>query len=86
MQIKHSFFVIEESSVKSMEALLKYLGEKIFKGRLCIYCNNHKCHDFKDGESVQKHMVRKGGIKIFANVQNKIFKNENLNFHLDSFN
>jgi len=56
----HSFFVSDIKYVTNLKGLLKYLGSKIHKGRLCIYCENHHSKDFKSGESVQQHMIDKG--------------------------
>jgi len=60
MRLQHSFFISDMKYVKNLNGLLKYLGEKIQKGCLCIYCENHHCKDFKSGEAVQNHMMDKG--------------------------
>ena len=57
MRIQHSFFISEEKYCTKVPELLKYLGEKIQLGCLCIYCENNKAKDFKSGQAVQKHMV-----------------------------
>jgi len=40
MRIEHSFFVPEIKYATDLSGLLKYLGEKIHKGCLCIMCEN----------------------------------------------
>jgi len=60
MRLQHSFFVSDIKHIKDLPGLLRYLGEKIHRGCLCIYCENHHCHDFKTGEAVQRHMIDKG--------------------------
>jgi len=60
MRLKHSFFVSDIKYVKDLNGLLKYLGEKIHRGCLCIFCENHHCKDFKSGDAVQCHMIDKG--------------------------
>jgi len=60
MRVDHSFFVSEIKYVTDLKGLLKYLGEKIHKGCLCIHCENRHAKDFKTGEAVQNHMTSKG--------------------------
>jgi pre-60S factor REI1 len=60
MRIDHSFFVSEIKFVTDLKGLLKYLGEKIHKGCMCIHCENRHAKDFKTGEAVQNHMMDKG--------------------------
>jgi len=60
MRVEHSFFVSEIKYVTDLKGLLKYLGEKIHKGCLCIHCENRHAKDFKTGEAVQNHMMSKG--------------------------
>lgn len=60
MRLKHSFFVSDIKYLKDLNGLLKYLGEKIHRGCLCIWCENHHCRDFKSGDAVQCHMIDRG--------------------------
>jgi len=60
MRLQHSFFISDVKYLTDLNGLLKYLGEKIHRGCLCIYCENHQCKDFKSGEAVQNHMMDKG--------------------------
>jgi len=60
MRMEHSFFISDIKYVTDLNGLLRYLGGKIHKGRICIYCENKHAKDFKSGEAVQRHMVDKG--------------------------
>ena len=52
MRVAHSFFISEAKYCVKIAQLLKYLGEKIHLGCLCIYCENNKAKDFKTGLAV----------------------------------
>merc|ERR1711976_483358 len=58
--MKHGFFILEEKSCINKKKLFKYLADKIFKEKLCIYYDYEKCGKFKDGYAVQQHMCDKG--------------------------
>ena len=57
MAVAHSFFVPDLEFLVDMEGLLKYLGEKISVGNVCIFCNG-KGRALHSLEAVRKHMVR----------------------------
>ncbi|KAJ1554801.1 hypothetical protein HK405_004039 [Cladochytrium tenue] len=59
----HSFFVPDLEYLVDLEGLVKYLGEKISVGNVCLYCNG-KGKSFYSLESVRMHMLEKGHCKI----------------------
>ncbi|KAJ1550761.1 hypothetical protein HK405_015956, partial [Cladochytrium tenue] len=59
----HSFFVPDLEYLVDLEGLVKYLGEKISVGNVCLYCNG-KGKSFYTLESVRMHMLEKGHCKI----------------------
>ncbi|KAI8621834.1 C2H2 type zinc-finger-domain-containing protein [Chytriomyces sp. MP71] len=59
----HSFFVPDLEYLVDMEGLLRYLGEKISVGNVCIFCNG-KGRALHSLEAVRKHMIDKGHCKI----------------------
>ncbi|RIA88115.1 C2H2 type zinc-finger-domain-containing protein [Glomus cerebriforme] len=56
----HSFFIPEIEYLIDSRGLIKYLGEKISIGNVCLYCSKGT----KSLESVRKHMMDKGHCKI----------------------
>lgn len=63
MSISHSFFIPDAEFCTDIEGLLTYLGEKIFKDYICIWCND-KGKLFYSLKGVQNHMVDKGHCKM----------------------
>ncbi|ORY40671.1 hypothetical protein BCR33DRAFT_740087 [Rhizoclosmatium globosum] len=63
MAVAHSFFVPDLEFLVDMEGLLKYLGEKISVGNVCIFCNG-KGRALHSLEAVRKHMTDKGHCKV----------------------
>lgn len=59
MNICHGFFIPDKEYLVNCKGLLNYLGRKITKGLLCIYCNNKGTKGFKNKQAVQKHMLDK---------------------------
>lgn len=59
----HSFFIPDIEYIVDLRGLIKYLGEKIAIGHVCLYCNG-KGKDWKSLEAVRKHMLDKGHTKI----------------------
>lgn len=63
MTIAHSFFVPDPEYCTDIKGLLVYLGEKIFAGYMCIWCNNSgRC--FQTVEAARAHMIDKGHCKM----------------------
>ena len=48
MKKRHSFFISAEEQCENKEGLLKYLGDKINKGLMCLYCENVGTRGFKN--------------------------------------
>ena len=57
MTMSHSFFIPDIEYLVDMHGLIKYLGEKISVGNVCLYCNE-KGRSFRSLEAVRTHMVR----------------------------
>jgi hypothetical protein len=57
MERKHGFFVIDKPSCKSQKKLFRYLADKVFNKKLCLFYDYEKCGKFKTGHSVQLHMI-----------------------------
>jgi pre-60S factor REI1 len=63
MKERHSFFIPHAERLSDAVGLIKYLGEKISVGNVCLVCNDRgKC--FHAMDSVRKHMVEKGHCRI----------------------
>lgn len=63
MSEEHSFFVPDVEYCVDIEGLLVYLGEKIFKDFICIWCND-RGRTFYSLQGVRKHMVDKAHCKM----------------------
>ena len=61
MTVVHSLFVPDAEFVVDLEGLIRYLGESISIGNMCIYCTR----GFASIEATQRHMVDKGHCKIY---------------------
>ncbi|KAG0316560.1 hypothetical protein BGZ99_006829 [Dissophora globulifera] len=59
----HGFFIPDIEYLVDLEGLIKYLGEKVSVGNICLYCNG-KGRQIKSLEAVRKHMLDKGHCKI----------------------
>ncbi|GMH10754.1 hypothetical protein Nepgr_012595 [Nepenthes gracilis] len=60
---KHSFFIPDIEYLKDPEGLLTYLGLKVKRDFMCLYCNE-RCHPFSSVEAVRKHMEAKSHCKV----------------------
>lgn len=60
MEKKHGFFISEEQFCVNKKGLFTHIAKKILEKKLCIYCENVRCGNFKSGVAVQNHMVDKG--------------------------
>ncbi|XWS17927.1 hypothetical protein CRYUN_Cryun33cG0110000 [Craigia yunnanensis] len=59
----HGFFIPDVEYLKDPEGLLTYLGLKVKRDLMCLYCNE-RCHPFTSLEAVRKHMAAKGHCKV----------------------
>jgi len=63
MTIAHSFFVPDVEYCADLRGLLIYLGEKITKGFMCLWCNE-KGRTFHSADAARQHMLDKGHCKM----------------------
>ncbi|XP_043705286.1 cytoplasmic 60S subunit biogenesis factor REI1 homolog 2-like [Telopea speciosissima] len=55
MHKQHVFFIPDIEYLKDPKGLLTYLGLKVKRDFMCLYCND-RCHFFNSLEAVRKHM------------------------------
>ncbi|KAJ0251814.1 Cytoplasmic 60S subunit biogenesis factor REI1 1 [Hirschfeldia incana] len=63
MHKHHGFFVPDVEYLKDPEGLLTYLGLKVKRDFMCLYCSE-LCHAFSSVEAVRKHMEAKSHCKL----------------------
>lgn len=63
MHKHHGFFVPDIEYLKDPSGLLTYLGLKVKRDYICLYCNSN-CQPFSSLEAVRKHMVAKSHCKV----------------------
>lgn len=63
MHKQHGFFIPDVDYLKDPKGLLTYLGLKVMKDFMCLYCND-RCHPFNSLEAVRKHMAAKSHCKV----------------------
>ncbi|XP_065850557.1 cytoplasmic 60S subunit biogenesis factor REI1 homolog 1 [Euphorbia lathyris] len=63
MHKHHGFFIPDVEYLKDPKGLLTYLGLKVKRDFLCLYCN-YRCHSFNSLEAVRKHMEAKSHCKV----------------------
>ncbi|KAJ8683845.1 hypothetical protein QAD02_019637 [Eretmocerus hayati] len=63
MTTAHSFFIPDAEYCTDIKGLLVYLGEKIFAGFMCLWCND-KGKAFRSAEAARTHMIDKGHCKM----------------------
>uniref|UniRef100_A0A8D0H8Q6 Cytoplasmic 60S subunit biogenesis factor ZNF622 n=1 Tax=Sphenodon punctatus TaxID=8508 RepID=A0A8D0H8Q6_SPHPU len=61
----HSFFIPDIEYLVDLRGLIKYLGEKVGVGKICLWCNE-KGKAFYLLEAVQAHMNDKSHCKLFT--------------------
>ncbi|XP_060630657.1 cytoplasmic 60S subunit biogenesis factor ZNF622 [Anolis sagrei] len=61
----HSFFIPDIEYLVDLRGLIKYLGEKVGVGKVCLWCNE-KGKSFYTTEAVQAHMNDKSHCKLFT--------------------
>ncbi|CAJ0747303.1 11191_t:CDS:10 [Entrophospora sp. SA101] len=69
----HSFFIPEVEYLVNIRGLIKYLGEKISVGNVCLYCNG-RGKGFQSLEAVRKHMIDKGHTMIIYDQEDDIME------------
>ncbi|KAI4376220.1 hypothetical protein MLD38_014007 [Melastoma candidum] len=63
MHKQHGFFIPDVEFLKDPEGLLTYLGLKVKRDYMCLYCNDRR-QPFSSLEAVRKHMVAKSHCKV----------------------
>ncbi|XP_009769243.1 LOW QUALITY PROTEIN: cytoplasmic 60S subunit biogenesis factor REI1 homolog 1 [Nicotiana sylvestris] len=63
MHKKHGFFIPDVEYLKDPKGFLTYLGLKVKRDFMCLYCND-RCHPFTVLEAVRKHMEAKSHCKV----------------------
>ncbi|XP_053185485.1 cytoplasmic 60S subunit biogenesis factor ZNF622 [Scomber japonicus] len=61
----HSFFIPDVEFIVDLRGLVRYLGEKVGAGNVCLWCNE-KGRSFYSAEAVQSHMTDKSHCKLFT--------------------
>ncbi|XP_045141135.1 zinc finger protein 622-like [Echinops telfairi] len=61
----HSSFVPDVEYLCDLKGLIRYLGEKVGVGKICLWCNG-KGRSFYPTEAVQPHMNDKSHCKLFT--------------------
>ncbi|XP_069814243.1 cytoplasmic 60S subunit biogenesis factor ZNF622 [Dendropsophus ebraccatus] len=61
----HSFFIPDIEYLQDLEGLIRYLGEKVGFGKICLWCNE-RGKSFYTTESVQAHMNDKSHCRLFT--------------------
>ncbi|XP_054480453.1 cytoplasmic 60S subunit biogenesis factor ZNF622 [Anoplopoma fimbria] len=61
----HSFFIPDVEFLVDVKGLVRYLGEKVGAGNVCLWCNE-KGRSFYSAEAVQSHMTDKSHCKVFT--------------------
>ncbi|XP_019134770.2 zinc finger protein 622 [Larimichthys crocea] len=61
----HSFFIPDVEFLVDLKGLIRYLGEKVGAGNVCLWCNE-KGRSFYSAEAVQSHMTDKSHCKLFT--------------------
>lgn len=63
MHKQHGFFIPDTEYLKDPRGMLSYLGLKVTKGFMCLYCED-RGKQFQSLEAVRKHMVSKSHCKL----------------------
>jgi pre-60S factor REI1 len=56
MKKQHSLFIPDIDYLVNLRGLIRYLGEKISVGNICLYCNG-RGRNMRSMEAVRRHMV-----------------------------
>ncbi|XP_030475483.1 cytoplasmic 60S subunit biogenesis factor REI1 homolog 1 isoform X1 [Syzygium oleosum] len=63
MHKQHGFFIPDVEYLNDPEGLLTYLGLKVKRDLMCLYCDERR-HPFSSLEAVRKHMTAKSHCKV----------------------
>ncbi|OIT24565.1 PREDICTED: cytoplasmic 60S subunit biogenesis factor REI1 homolog 1-like [Nicotiana attenuata] len=63
MHKMHGFFIPDVEYLKDPKGFLTYLGLKVKRDFMCLYCND-RCHPFSSLEAVRKHMEAKSHCRV----------------------
>ncbi|MCD7446409.1 hypothetical protein HAX54_006018 [Datura stramonium] len=63
MHKKHGFFIPDVEYLKDPKGFLTYLGLKVKRDSMCLYCNE-RCQPFSSLEAVRKHMEARRHCKV----------------------
>ncbi|VFQ89901.1 unnamed protein product [Cuscuta campestris] len=63
MHKQHGFFIPDVEYLKDPKGFLTYVGLKVRRDYLCLYCNE-RCHPFSSLEAVRNHMEAKSHCKV----------------------
>ncbi|MED6209661.1 Cytoplasmic 60S subunit biogenesis factor REI1 1 [Stylosanthes scabra] len=63
MHKHHGFFIPDVEYLKDPKGFLTYLGLKVKRDFMCLYCND-RCYPFSSLEAVRKHMEAKSHCKV----------------------
>ncbi|XP_012278745.1 zinc finger protein 622 [Orussus abietinus] len=63
MSVAHSFFIPDTEYCINIKGLLVYLGEKVFAGYMCLWCNDSG-KAFQSADAARAHMIDKGHCKV----------------------
>ncbi|CAN0860112.1 Cytoplasmic 60S subunit biogenesis factor REI1 homolog 1 [Linum grandiflorum] len=63
MHKHHGFFIPDVEYLKDPKGLLTYLGLKVMRDFMCLYCNDRR-QPFNSKEAVRKHMEAKSHCKV----------------------
>ncbi|PHU01526.1 hypothetical protein BC332_31313 [Capsicum chinense] len=63
MHKKHGFFIPDVEYLKDPKGFLTYLGLKVKRDFMCLYCN-YRCQPFSSLEAVRKHMEAKNHCRV----------------------
>ncbi|XP_029073763.1 zinc finger protein 622 [Monodon monoceros] len=61
----HSFFIPDVEYLSDLKGLIKYLGEKVGVGKICLWCNE-RGKSFYSTEAVKAHMNDRSHCKLFT--------------------
>ncbi|XP_023671442.2 cytoplasmic 60S subunit biogenesis factor ZNF622 [Paramormyrops kingsleyae] len=61
----HSFFIPDVEYLADLRGLIRYLGEKVGVGNVCLWCNE-KGRSFYSTEAVRSHMTDKSHCKLYT--------------------
>ncbi|KAL2633031.1 hypothetical protein R1flu_004510 [Riccia fluitans] len=59
----HGFFIPDAEYLKDIQGMLSYLGLKVTKGHMCLFCDD-RGKRFLSLEAVRKHMISKSHCKL----------------------